>query len=329
MKFSIVIPTYNRGNLALKRVRELLPYLTDEIDLWVLNNHSTLYVDEYNEIGAIDDKNLHYIVNETNIGGNPNFKKGYKVCDGDFVLFSSDEDSVVGSSLSPVVGILKEHPDVSFWKGKSVNYDWDKTKIASPGMEALDMIFQNNNYLSGSIYNKHILTPEILEIYDQAYAGNIAYQWYSHMFWSDFCALNGFCVQSPIQVIIEHEGNADEEAARENSEKDDIYVMGLPYTSYKQRIAQFNGFLGEIADWGCEMKIKVAMTEKLIAKYLFLIRNLYGEYNKRNLDFLALFDQAKEEMVRLMTESEVGYPKEDLTNLSNYARMITVNSFIF
>lgn len=64
MTISIIIPSYNRGNLALQRANELLPYLSEDVDLWILNNASTEYVDDYNSLRNIENPYFHYIENE-------------------------------------------------------------------------------------------------------------------------------------------------------------------------------------------------------------------------------------------------------------------------
>ncbi|MDY6325292.1 MAG: glycosyltransferase [Catonella sp.] len=296
MTISIIIPSYNRGNLALQRANELLPYLSEDVDLWILNNASTEYVDDYNSLRNIENPYFHYIENEKNIGGNPNFMKGYSICDGDYGLFTSDEDAIIGENLIHYVRLLKVNPDVTFMKARGKGYNFTDMQVADAGIDAVKLTFQRNNYLSGSIYNRKVLTPEIIKIYDEAYGtDNMAYHYYNHLFWTDFCALRGKCVFCNIALIFETEGNhAAEEKKRILT--DDIYVNNLEYTSYKSRINQFYGFVDEISDLGCDENIIQEMLRELIGKYGMLIGFLKDEYIRRNLDFGAVKTMMRQDM---------------------------------
>ena len=305
MTISIIIPSYNRGNLALQRANELLPFLTEDVDLWILNNASTEYVEDYNSLRDIESPYFHYIENEENIGANPNFMKGYSICDGDYGLFTSDEDAIIGENLIHYVRLLKVNPDVTFMKARGKNYNFTDMQVADAGLNAVKLTFQSNNYLSGSIYNRKVLTSEIIKIYDEAYGtNNLAYHYYNHLFWTDFCALRGKCVFCNIPLIFETEGNHAAEG-KKRILTDDIYVNNLEYTSYKSRINQFYGFVDEISDLGCDERIIIEMLFMLIRKYGILIGNIEIAYNERGLDFSEIRTKTKQDMKAYIEKSPI------------------------
>lgn len=109
---TIAIPTYNGSKTIVNSLSTLIPQLTDDVELIVVDNCST---DNTHEIvGYYSSKyNFKYIRNEKNIGADGNFLKCLKIAHGKFVMLLSDDDLIVEGGLKKIVAFLKQNGQIS------------------------------------------------------------------------------------------------------------------------------------------------------------------------------------------------------------------------
>lgn len=110
---TIGIPTYNRRKSVLARLDELFSApLPEGVDVLVVDNHS--YDGTFEAITELAQNNprLHALQNPKNLGYAGNFLALLRNAKADYLMYDSDEDSIVLEALDGFVEFLTEHhPD--------------------------------------------------------------------------------------------------------------------------------------------------------------------------------------------------------------------------
>jgi glycosyltransferase involved in cell wall biosynthesis len=123
---SVIIPTYNRGDLIEKSIRSVLNQSYGDLELIVVDDGSTDKTEEV--VKAIDDSRVIFIKNKNNKGGAAARNIGIKVAKGDFIGFQDDDDEWLPKKLEKQIKILqKSSSDVGvvytgFWRVKENKY---------------------------------------------------------------------------------------------------------------------------------------------------------------------------------------------------------------
>lgn len=163
---SIIIPTYNRAESLVKQVHALLPQLTDEVRLIVIDNKSSydihsLFTDEEKQYFTI-------IVNNINIGGAANIAKCFEICESQWLWTLSDDDIVVEDAVNCVLDSIKDKDDtimVNFFallEGSSYKGLQEFAK-----MTMKNGAYGNLFYMSCCVYNMNIVR-DYMHIYYRA-----------------------------------------------------------------------------------------------------------------------------------------------------------------
>ena len=271
MLLSICIPTYNRGMRAKMLVKNLLslPYDENEIEIVVSDNGSSKYSDKYAEIADINDARLHYYRADHNMGFMKNVNQVMRLSKGDYCMLISDEDRIAKENLDIYMDILRQHDDLAVVKAKnSIQYTEDHDISAAKGHEALDNYYMKGNYISGAIYNRHILTNEVIDEYEKKYSQNIAYIHYTHMFYDAYMTLNGRFIYKDLLLIMncKPEGDIEEITSESGIES---------YGAYQSRIDQMMGFIEQVKDVNVDAGLKLHMFQKICDKYVYLVWLVY------------------------------------------------------
>ena len=94
---TVCFMTFNRGHILLKTIKKLLPRLNHHWPVLVVNNGSTRYKQEYNEIEKIaaSCKDLNYYRHKKNILFDGNLRSLFEQVPTQFLMVVSDEDEPV------------------------------------------------------------------------------------------------------------------------------------------------------------------------------------------------------------------------------------------
>ncbi len=172
---SICIPTFNRANylkLCLSQFcKQMAPFL-DEVELLVVDNHST---DHTKDIVADIQKQfpfVSYYRQEQNVGADGNFYWCFKHAAGIYVWIFGDDDILLDHKLKVVMGLLKNNqPDVVYLGGYAFSGDdylleapKNKPILPKPDIEFdlskekfLNKVHYNMTFATANIVNKSIL----------------------------------------------------------------------------------------------------------------------------------------------------------------------------
>ena len=110
---TIAIPTYNRKESIQRQVRSILPQLSAEVRLIVIDNHSA---EEVATLFAEEELDKFVIIrNAFNIGADANIAKCFQVCQTKWLWTLSDDDFLKDDAVSYVLSFLKANKDCSFF----------------------------------------------------------------------------------------------------------------------------------------------------------------------------------------------------------------------
>lgn len=159
---SICIPSYNRGELALKAVECALQTDYDaEVEIIVSNNHSSIDTEGYQTIQGLRDSRLRYHETEKNVGFGGNIFECLNISNGRFALLFSDEDLLDIEKMDDVFDYLLNADNLGacrFNPSTQAQETWKLrgNKKYKMGGEAFSWA-SNFKYFTGNCYNVHYL----------------------------------------------------------------------------------------------------------------------------------------------------------------------------
>ena len=117
LRLSICIPTYNRPAALRRTLERLLPQLTVECEVFILDNASTdQAVDILAPVLAQNPQsNVKIIRNPANVGGNTNILRCFEVATGDYTWVLGDDDKLAEDAVEIILAAISEFPDVAFF----------------------------------------------------------------------------------------------------------------------------------------------------------------------------------------------------------------------
>src|SRR5665811_477003 len=107
---SIVMATYNGEKYLRQQLDSILEQTYQHFELIVVDDAST---DEtlsiLEEYAALDDR-IHVFPAERNLGLVPNFERGLRLAEGDFIALSDQDDIFRKDKIELLLTALKDHP---------------------------------------------------------------------------------------------------------------------------------------------------------------------------------------------------------------------------
>lgn len=237
---TIGIPTYNRGNLLLERIRNLLPMSYDaEIEIAVSKNGMERYQDEYSQAAEIQDARLVYYDHGKTLDATANWRYVVEMSHGKYVLFVSDEDDVFLGSLEHYLNLLTEYTQISVIRARTMIQHSDVTnrRYRKKGLDAFLNLFLTQNYLSGLIVRRKDFTEADFVCLDR-FSENEFYKSYPHEWWCAVLSQKGDSLCEPVILIQEGESEVSKDGE----------VTLQNYGTYEARMKQFDGII-EFLHW--------------------------------------------------------------------------------
>jgi|GEM_PF-1116842 len=295
---TICIPTYNRGERALKNVNYLLENLEKTYTILVLDNASTNGVEFYKKIENISRTNnqVTYIKHQTNLQFYGNYLSCFKYAKSDYIIIISDEDFANLKELKSVLEQIKEDKNLGAYKG-SIQPHEDLVNLGnstifsdtsfSVGEEAIKSFPFSNNYITGMIYNLNLIKKyKLLDILEK----NITkHKNYPHIYFDMLiCAKCNVKLSSKVVAL---EGaseltNTKDEQGNQAYSFDHIVLYG-----FGERINQFFSLRDGIWDAVELLNVKnsndkflifINIYAKLVEKYFYLISKVNMNAYKQN-----------------------------------------------
>ena len=109
MKFSIVMPFYNKFNLCADRLRELRTHVSRELEIILVNDCSTDDVDSLVAFWQkmVEGHTIRYVKNATNVGFGRSMNRGASIADGDVYVFLSNDVRVESDFTKEIEDLLE------------------------------------------------------------------------------------------------------------------------------------------------------------------------------------------------------------------------------
>lgn len=178
MDLSIYIPTYNRKERLLNQLNSLLSQsLSNEIEIFILNNHSDYDVAEAirNKFGDEKARNIKIINNRSNLGLSLNIALPFYYCKTKWLWILSDDDQSRPDSLSIVKKDIKRYDGYTCIKYSLPNMSQHNDVEFSSLVDLIEYYERKDKdvgefiFISNNIYNVEKLEPFIGNIIGYSY----------------------------------------------------------------------------------------------------------------------------------------------------------------
>ena len=147
MKISIIIPTYNRGNIISNSIKSVLNQTYKNLEIIIVDDGSTDNTKE--EVDKIGDKKIIYIKLDKNLGA-PNARNiGIKNSKGRYISFQDSDDIFYPDKLEKQINNIVN---------KNSNLDFCKINVIQNSSYSyyIPNILQEKSILEGNIFNELI-----------------------------------------------------------------------------------------------------------------------------------------------------------------------------
>lgn len=237
---TIAIPTYNRGHLLLKHIKNLLlmPY-DAEVEIVVSKNGTQFYQEEYVQVSEIQDARINYFDHGKDLYFINNWHYAVEMSCGKYVLVISDEDQVIIEKLEHYFRLLSRYPDLCMVRPKStvMYHHLDKREYGKKGWDAFRIAFLRQSHFPGLIVRRQdFIEADLLSL--ERFADNLYYRYYPHEWWCIMLSQRGDCMNEPV-ILCDDSEPIDHVEEWER--------MGLPtvpeWVTYDTRIGQFQGMV--------------------------------------------------------------------------------------
>ncbi len=113
MILTIAIPTYNRPDKIKNTVVRLLPQLTPDVQILILDNCSPVVVKDYlaNKMGKDVLDKVKIVRHRVNVGGDVNFQRCFELSETPFTWMLGDDDEIEENAVELILGELERYKD--------------------------------------------------------------------------------------------------------------------------------------------------------------------------------------------------------------------------
>ena len=292
-KFTICIPTCDRGAFALNQVQYTLLLIDGNWEILVLDNGSTLSKDEYRQIEIMSksDPRLTYIRHAENKGVVFNFAACLQLAKAPYIQVVTDEDFSNPAVVRDAIKALEEFPNLGAIRGSIATLSGAVPRNAldypdaflRAGEDALRVFSLTTNYLSGIIYNRRLLHNNgVIERMMIGLGNNPASRAYPHMHVDVLIA--AVCDVAFTSEVVCFEG--PEAPAVHNLQQ---LADSGPYC-FGGRLEQFIGFRGAFREvcGGANTQLLIDLYIRLCEKYFLMFHRDKFLHHQRDLGFAQL-----------------------------------------
>ena len=153
---TIAIPTYNRQDSLLRQVRILIPQLSPEVELIIVDNCSS--IPACTLFGEDEKKHLKFYKNQFNIGADGNIASCFLRCKSSWLWILSDDDFLTDWAVEYVLDTIRRHKDSSFINFH-FKYDFDIMGFDDFVSKCDVNLYSNLFWMSVCVYNIEKLAP--------------------------------------------------------------------------------------------------------------------------------------------------------------------------
>jgi glycosyltransferase involved in cell wall biosynthesis len=200
VRLTVAIPTFDRNALLQENVSRLLPQLTPECTLLLLDNCSPTPVAETlgDLLAAYPAVPVRIVRHATNVGGNANVLRCFELCETEWVWVLGDDDRLRPDAVATILRDVASHPEVAFFNYATALCPRERvseTRGAVDFAARMDS-FSNVLFLSTSVFRARAIRDRL------AFANMYAYSNAPHLV-ALLAALgeDGRCVLSSDRIV--------------------------------------------------------------------------------------------------------------------------------
>jgi glycosyltransferase involved in cell wall biosynthesis len=171
---TIAIPTFNRNESLNRTLERLLPQLTPEIRLVVIDNASDVPIAETSReiLNSASPDRVTLLRNRANLGGNANILRCVEASLSEFVWILGDDDYILPNAVQTILNSLKLYQDAWF-----LEFSTSKTlrtvTVESTGVDEFVKNIQDFGctlFISTTVYRVDVFLKKLNVGYHYAYA---------------------------------------------------------------------------------------------------------------------------------------------------------------
>lgn len=174
MRLTVAIPTYNRPETLRLTLQQLMPQLTPDCKLLIVDNCSATPVAELLQDLLPPDTSVNYEVvrNRVNIGGSANILRCFELCETEWLWVLGDDDVPTRDAIATILRHTSERPDATFINFSTANYPRSHD-FQTKGLLEFAQTFDHPglvNFMSAGIWRVPDTLPNLRIAYHYAYA---------------------------------------------------------------------------------------------------------------------------------------------------------------
>jgi glycosyltransferase involved in cell wall biosynthesis len=164
---TIAIPTFDRNERLLQILELLLPQITPECRLLILDNHSPTPVENtvrplLETYGNVDSEIIRH---PYNLGGHCNFLRCFELCASEYLWMLGDDDPPKPDAVQIILNHIREHPNVLYFNFSGAYHHCRRAcTVTTRGLTGLSEHFHEIGlmiWISVSIYRCAPLREEL------------------------------------------------------------------------------------------------------------------------------------------------------------------------
>src|SRR5688572_16916600 len=174
MRLTVASPTYNRNEVLRASLERLLPQLTDECELLLVDNHSDVPVEQTlrDLLASYPDVRCRIVRNRFNIGGAANILRCFELCETPWLWLLGDDDRPTPDAICLVFQHLQDHPDACFFNFVSYHFRRSRKRV-TVGCEDFIRKFDdwsNLLFMSVGVFHCPTVMPQLRFGYQYMYS---------------------------------------------------------------------------------------------------------------------------------------------------------------
>lgn len=132
MRLTVAIPTYNRHEALHSLLEHLLPQMTDECRLLILDNHSEIPVEDSLKdlLERFPRRQRRVIRHCVNLGAAANVLRCFELCDTEWLWLLGDDDLPAPDAIATILRHVADRPDCTSFHFTSERYNRRETFVA-------------------------------------------------------------------------------------------------------------------------------------------------------------------------------------------------------
>ena len=172
IRLTVAIPTYNRHECLVSTIKRLIPQLTPECQLLIVDNASQ--PSAIDAVGGVlaefGISSARVVRNNTNIGGNANIVRCMELCESEWLWIVSDDDRIWDDAVEKIFDGIDNQPTCICVNFAQSSHPRSEASTTCGRTEFLNMVgrhFYTLLFVSTSVYKVKAILPFIAHGYMQ------------------------------------------------------------------------------------------------------------------------------------------------------------------